>query len=159
MKINKWILLLSAFVFFIQCDSPHFYQEQRSTNNDWNENTALTFEFEVKDTLSVYDFYLLSRNNNDFQYSNLYLLTEMKTPVGTVFADTLQYYLAYQDGEWIGTGNSLKELYLLYREGIALKDTGTYTLSVRHGMREQNLVGIEDISLIIDKKEAHEKTE
>ena len=77
----------------------------------------------------------------------------MITPTGEIYSDTLQYYLAFQDGEWVGTGNSLKELYLLYRENVSLKDTGVYKLSVWHGMREDKLIGIEDISLIVDKKD------
>jgi len=152
MKISSWVMLLICFVLVIQCDSPHFYQEQISTQNHWDKDAAVTFDFEIKDTIGKYDFYLLSRNNNEYPYSNLYLFTKMTTPNGETFSDTLQYYLAFQDGEWVGKGNSLKELYLLYRESVSLKDTGNYQLSVWHGMREENLSGIEDISLIVDKK-------
>ena len=152
MKIHNWMMLLAGFVFFIQCDSPHFYQEQISTQNNWGKNAAVSFDFEVKDTVGKYDFFLLSRNNNEYPYSNLYLFTQLTTPKGETYRDTLQYYLAFQDGEWVGNGNSLKELYLLYRENVSLKDTGIYKLSVWHGMREESLIGIEDISLIVDKK-------
>lgn len=152
MKINSWLMVLICFVLVVQCDSPHFYQEQVATQNNWNKDAAVTFDFEVKDSIGKYDFYLLSRNNNEYPYSNLYLFTKLTTPKGETFTDTLQYYLAFQDGEWVGKGNSLKELYLLYRENVSLKDTGNYQLSVWHGMREENLSGIEDISLIVDKK-------
>lgn len=159
MKINKLLLLLASLTLFVQCDSPHFYQQQESTKNNWKKSEALKFEFEVKDSLGIYDIFLLSRNNNEYEYSNLYLLTEMKFPNGEVFKDTLQYFLAYQDGEWIGNGGKLKELFLLFRENISLKDTGKYVLEVKHGMREENLVGIEDISLIVDKFKSNEETE
>lgn len=152
MKIKSWLMVLICFVLVVQCDSPHFYQEQVATQNNWNKDAAVTFDFEVKDSIGKYDFYLLSRNNNEYPYSNLYLFTKLTTPKGETFTDTLQYYLAFQDGEWVGKGNSLKELYLLYRENVSLKDTGNYQLSVWHGMREENLSGIEDISLIVDKK-------
>ncbi|MBA5629174.1 gliding motility lipoprotein GldH [Moheibacter lacus] len=152
MKIKSWLMVLICFVLVVQCDSPHFYQEQVATQNNWNKDAAVTFNFEVKDSIGKYDFYLLSRNNNEYPYSNLYLFTKLTTPKGETFTDTLQYYLAFQDGEWVGKGNSLKELYLLYRENVSLKDTGNYQLSVWHGMREENLSGIEDISLIVDKK-------
>jgi gliding motility-associated lipoprotein GldH len=157
MKISK-CLLISAFAFlFVQCDSPHFYQEQRSVHNNWNKDSAVSFQFEIKDTTQKYSFFLLSRNNNEYAYSNLYLFTELTSPAGEKFTDTLQYYLAFQDGEWVGKGNSLKELYLLYRENVSLKDTGKYQLSVKHGMREDNLKGIEDLSLIVDKNAQNER--
>lgn len=139
-------------VLFVQCDSPHFYQNQVSTQNNWDKNAAASFEFEVKDTVGRYNFYLVTRNNNEYPYSNIYLFTRMTDPKGEVFIDTLQYFLAFQDGEWVGTGSSLKEAYLVYREKVALKDTGKYKLQVWHGMRDDKLIGIEDISLIVDKK-------
>lgn len=152
MKISKLLGCMAIFTLFIQCDSPHFHQEQVATGNNWGKNAPANFQFEVKDTTGKYDFYLLTRNSTEYPYSNLYLFTQFTTPKGDVYTDTLQYYLAFQDGEWVGTGGSLKELYLLYREKISIKDTGTYKLSVWHGMREEQLVGIEDISLIVDKK-------
>lgn len=152
MRIIKLIMTVTVAVLFIQCESPHFYQQQRSAGESWDKDSALIFEFEIKDTAAKYDFFLLNRNNNEYAYSNLYLLTELENPAGGKFTDTLQYFLSFPDGEWIGKGNSLKELFLLYRENVSLKDTGYYRLSVRQGMREDRLRGIEDLSLIIDKK-------
>lgn len=152
MKINSLMGVLVSCMLFVQCDSPHFYQNQVSTQNNWDKNAAASFEFEVKDTVGRYNFYLVTRNNNEYPYSNIYLFTRMTDPKGEVFIDTLQYFLAFQDGEWVGTGSSLKEAYLVYREKVALKDTGKYKLQVWHGMRDDKLIGIEDISLIVDKK-------
>lgn len=152
MRISKLLFIVASVALFVQCDSPHFYQNQVATGNNWGKNAPAKFEFEIKDTVGKYDFYFLTRNSNEYPYSNLYLFTEFTNPKGEVFTDTLQYYLAFQDGEWVGKGNSLKELYLMYRENLSIKDTGTYKLSVWHGMRDENLQGIEDISLIVDKK-------
>src|SRR5690606_2999341 len=128
------------------------YQEQKSVSGStWNKDSALTFNFEIKDTAKTYNFSFLSRNTNDYPYSNFYIFTKLINPKGEEFTDTLQYYLAFQDGEWIGKGQHLKELFLVYRENISLKDTGEYKLSVWHGMRDENLIGIQDISLIVDK--------
>lgn len=156
-KISKAIVFLATALFFVQCDSPHYTQQLKSTGDHWNKDSALSFDFEVKDTTAKYNFYLLSRNNNQYPYSNLYLITEFSNPDGEKFKDTLQYFLSYPDGEWVGKGNSLKELYLLYRENISFKDTGKYKLKVWHGMREDRLVGIEDLSLIVDKKSENGK--
>lgn len=153
-KLNKLLLICAAFIFCVQCNSPHFYQDQKSIGESWNKDQALKFEFEIKDTVGKYNISLLSRNTNDYPYSNLYIFTKLVDPKGQEYTDTLQYYLAFQDGEWIGKGNNLKEIYLVYRENLAIKDTGKYQLSIWHGMREENLKGIEDISLIVDKTNA-----
>lgn len=151
MEISKIVLLAGLLLIFVQCDSPHYYEDQVSVKNSWNYKAPVNFKFEVNDSVGKYDFYLLSRNNNEYPYSNLYLFTKLTNPHGETFSDTLQYFLAFKDGEWVGTGRNLKELYLLYRENVPLQDTGTYMLTVWQGMRDENLVGIEDISLIVDK--------
>jgi len=150
-KISRIVAAVVIGMFLVECDSPHYYQQLESTKDNWDKDAALNFTFEVKDTVATYDFYLLSRNNNQYPYSNLYLITELRMPEGEKYRDTLQYFLAYPDGKWIGQGNSLKELYLLYRENISFKDTGKYKLQVWHGMREDRLIGIEDLSLIVEK--------
>lgn len=153
-KHSLYVLVLTVCFFFIQCDSPHYYQEQKSVGKGWDKDLALTYNFEIKETTASYDFSFVSRNNNDYPYANLYIFTKLVDPKGQEFSDTLQYYLAFQDGEWIGKGNNLKELYLVYRENVSLKDTGMYKLSVWHGMRDEKLIGIEDLSLIVDKNKA-----
>ncbi len=153
-KINLYGIFIVVCFFFTQCESPHFYQEQKPVGKEWNKDSALTFNFEIKDTAQHYNFLFLSRNSNDYPYSNFYIFTKLVNPKGEEFIDTLQYYLAFPDGEWIGKGQNLKELYLVYRENASLKDTGQYKLSVWHGMRDENLIGIKDISLIVDKNQA-----
>lgn len=154
-RIKFYGVVIAAFLLLTQCESPHYYQEQKSVaDSKWNKNSALTFNFEIKDTAETYNFSFLSRNTNDYPYSNFYIFTKLINPKGEEFTDTLQYYLAFQDGEWIGKGQNLKEIYLVYRENISLKDTGKYKLSVWHGMRDENLIGIQDISLIVDKNTA-----
>jgi len=150
-RIKQCGALIAAFLFLTQCESPHYYQEKQSVEKYWHKDSALTFNFEVHDTADTYTLSFLSRNTNEYPYSNFYIFTKLINPKGEEFTDTLQYYLAFQDGEWIGKGQNLKELYLVYRENVPLKDTGKYKLSVWHGMRDENLTGIRDISLIVDK--------
>ena len=152
-KLSNLVLFCTLILLFVQCNSPHFYQDQQNIGESWNKDQAIKFEFDIKDSTSNYNLFLLSRNTNDYPYSNLYLFTKLVNPKGEEFTDTLQYYLAFQDGEWIGKGKNLKEIYLMYRENLPIKDTGKYQLSIWHGMRDTNLSGINDLSLIVDKTE------
>lgn len=152
-NLKKIVLPCIVFMLFVQCNSPHYFQEQKAIGETWNKDDVIQFDFEIKDTVSTYNFALLTRNTNEYPYSNLYLFTKLVNPKGEEFIDTLQYFLAFQDGEWIGKGKNLKELYLVYRENLPIKDTGKYQLSISHGMRDINLKGINDISLIVNKNE------
>lgn len=150
--INRFAILLIGF-FFVQCKDAHYHQSTKTISNSWGENSAEVFEFKIDDTTSKYDFRFLIRNNNDYPYANIYFLTKMIDPNENEYSDTVQYYMAHPDGSWVGSGMNLKEMILVYKENVSFKDTGSYTLSVRQGMREEELKGIEDITFIIDKKQ------
>lgn len=135
------------------CDQKNFYFEQvNKVNNAWEQNDPKSFEFPVKATKNLYTLYFVLRNNNDYKYSNLYLFTKLSSPTGEVIVDTLEYQLAYPDGRWMGFGmGEIKQNTLVYKENIQLKDTGRYKVSVVQAMREDTLMGIEDISLMVEK--------
>lgn len=145
-------IILSLLLLLTSCEEKHVYQETKDMQGVWKKNAVQTFEFHVNDsTLNAVNLGFVFRNNKDYSYSNLYLFTKFIDPKGNEMIDTLQYYIANPDGSWIGKGMNTKEMLLVYRENLAVKDTGTYQLKVWHGMRTEELKGIEDISLIVDK--------
>lgn len=135
------------------CHQGNFYfEEVAKVENSWKSNDFKTFKVPVKNAKHEYTMYFIMRNNNEYPYSNIYLFTELKSPSGEVVADTLEYQLAYPNGEWMGFGmGEIKQNTLVYKEKLALKDTGIYEINVSQAMREIDLTGIEDISLMIEK--------
>lgn len=137
---------------FISCESKHLHQETKDTTGEWSSKQALAYSFDIKDkSTAKVDLSFVFRNNTDYEYSNIYLFTKFIDPKGNVMVDTLQYYIANPDGTWIGKGLNTKEMKLVFREKLPIKDTGKYQLKVWHGMRTDKLKGVEDISLIVDQ--------
>ena len=99
------------------------------------------------------------RNDNSFEFSNLFLITELEYPDGNTLKDTLEYAMAEPTGEWLGKGfGSGKESKLWYKESIVFPDSGVYKVKVTHAMRKNGdvegisiLDGITDIGLEIEK--------
>lgn len=156
MGLNQIIRASSTFVAFLfiltSCEQKHFHQETKDIKGVWDKKAVQTFEFHVGNATSEsVNLGFVFRNNKDYAYSNLYLFTKFIDPKGHEMLDTVQYYIANPDGSWIGKGMSTKEMLLVYRENLPIKDTGIYKLQVWHGMRTEQLKGIEDISLIVDK--------
>ena len=148
---NSSFLMLLMFLF-TACESKHYYQETKDVKGEWESKKPVEYAFDVKDsTLGKVNLGFVLRNNTDYEYSNVYLFTKFIDPKGNEMVDTLQYYIANPDGSWIGKGMNTKEMLLVFREKLAVKDTGTYKLKVWHGMRTDKLKGIEDISLIVDQ--------
>lgn len=159
-KILKYFLSGFIFAMLISCETETVYSEYHQLSNGfWQVNDTIKFNFSELNAKEKYNVFLNLRNDNNFEYSNLFLITELNQPNGQTILDTLEYEMAMPDGTWLGKGSgSVKENKLWYRENIDFSDKGVYTLKVTHAMRQSGKVdgvatlnGITDIGLEITK--------
>lgn len=158
MRRSFLLILLLAFIF-TSCDSDRVFDDYKSLPNQWNKDSILTFNLENIDTLQSYNLFINVRNNNDFEYSNLFLISEIQFPQGKVITDTLEYEMAAPNGKWLGTGfGDVKENKLWYKENVQFPESGKYKVSIKHAMRKngneqgiENLKGITEIGFRIEK--------
>lgn len=157
--MRKIFLLFLGFVFLIACDSKAVYDQYESLPGEWHKDSVVTFTYENKDTTQVYNLFINIRNNNDYSFNNLYLITEMSFPKGKVVVDTLEYMMAYPNGEWMGVGfTDVKLSKLWYKQNVRFTELGDYKLSIRQAMRKngkidglEELEGITEVGLRIEK--------
>lgn len=137
----------------VSCQQNNFYfEEVAKIGGSWGSDEKKSFHIPVKNPNQEFTMYFILRNNTDYNFSNIYFFTELKSPKGEIIIDTLEYQVAYPNGEWMGFGmGNIKQNTLVYKEKIALQDSGLYEINVTHAMREPMLNGIEDISLMIER--------
>ena len=118
LKRNSFsILLLSLFLMFSCSDKTDFNQYKSINAEGWKANKKESFKFDIKDTLSTKNLFINIRNNNKYEFSNLYVITELVFPNETVVVDTLQYEMADETGKFLGVGfTGIKENKLFYKE-------------------------------------------
>lgn len=141
------------------CDHGSVYSGYQSVNDSWKKGQSVDFTFQSPDTLKAYNMFINLRNDNDYPFSNLFLIVKLNFPDGRIIADTLQYEMAKPDGEWLGSGfTDLKENKLWYKENVVFPVSGTYTVGIEHAMRKvgeeqgiADLKGITDVGLEIEK--------
>ena len=159
-RILKSFLFGYILVLLASCETQTVYSEYHQLSNGvWQVDDTIQFNFSELDTLKKYNVFLNVRNDNDFPYSNLFLITELDYPNGETVSDTLEYEMAMSDGKWLGKGlGSVKESKLWFRENIDFSSSGVYKFRVIHDMRQNgkvegvsNLKGITDIGLEITK--------
>jgi gliding motility-associated lipoprotein GldH len=129
--------------------------------SSWNKDSPVEFTFSKVDTIDNHNMFILVRNDEQYPYSNLFLITELGFPNGETIRDTLEYEMATPAGEWLGKGyGSIKENKLWYKENIVFPVNGVYTLQISHAMRKNgsvngisDLLGITDIGFEIEKNE------
>lgn len=119
------------------------------------------FQFDPKDTLAAHDLFITIRNDNEYGYNNLFLITEMQFPNGRTVTDTLEYEMAAADGTWLGTGfGAIKENKLWYKVGVVFNEAGTYTFKIKQAMRHNTVIDpITELEGILDVGLRAEKTE
>ena len=91
------------------------------------------------------------RNNNDYLYANIFFFVDIEDPSGLHQVDTLQYILAAPDGKWLGSGVGEIKFNLLKLKEKEIMQPGLYKYKIVHGMRDDVLIGIEDIGLRIER--------
>ena len=147
-------------ILFVSCDKKRIFDEYVSLpDQKWNQNNELQFAFSIKDTLSRKNLFINIRNNKDYAYSNLFVITQIDFPDGNSIIDTLEYDMADASGRFLGKGFSdLKESKLFYKENILFPTEGNYTFKIRQAMRKngevngiESLEGVADIGFRVEK--------
>ncbi|MDC6366426.1 MULTISPECIES: gliding motility lipoprotein GldH [Flavobacteriaceae] len=159
--MRRMLLLIMILTLGLEsCNTDLEFSEYISIQNEtWNMNDVVSFQFSGLDSISSHNMYINIRNDNDFPFSNLFLITELEHPDGETQKDTLEFRMAEPTGEWLGKGlGSIKENKLWFREKIVFPDSGVYKVNITHAMRKNGdvdgihaLGGITDVGLEIEK--------
>jgi gliding motility-associated lipoprotein GldH len=126
----------------------------------WAIEDVATFQIPQQDSLASYNVFINLRNTHDYEYNNLWLISQMKFPQGKVVTDTLEYRMTEADGSFLGSGsNDVYENKLWLKEGIRFRESGTYQLALKHAMRktgeingDAQLKGILEVGYSIEKQ-------
>jgi len=141
---------------FSSCNNSEFLKFY-DFDNGWGKNEVLTFNFSKKIEYKAKDVFFVLRHNNNYPYSNIFLITELKDPANQVLIDTFEFKLAQANGEWLGDKKiSVIEHKLLFKESLEL-DENDFSLKVRTSMRSNNqsneiekLDGVINFGILID---------
>ncbi|MCK5815677.1 MAG: gliding motility lipoprotein GldH [Flavobacteriaceae bacterium] len=151
--MHKNLLLLLVIIGFVSCDSNRILDEYVDfDNNVWLESNIVDFDIEITDTISRNNLFLNLRNNKDYEFSNLFLITQIHFPDGFRIVDTLEYEMADKAGRFLGVGFSdIKENKLFFKENVRFNQVGNYKISVAQAMRKNgNIKGLDSLKGVTD---------
>lgn len=158
---NSFLVILFSVFIFTSCDKKRVFDSYKSVPSQWHKDSIINFKFKAPDTLNNYNLFINLRNTSDYKYKNLYLIASLKLPHGKTITDTIQYEMANEKGEFLGTGFSdLKENKLWYKgyeQPFKFQEKGEYQITLQQAMRENgkvngviNLQGVTDIGIRIE---------
>ncbi len=163
MRNITFVLIVSFLI--TSCNSNTVYTSYKTlSNSTWHKDSIINFKFNPTDTISRNNLFINLRNNNDYQYSNLFVIVDINFPNNTSFIDTLEYEMTDAEGKFLGKGfTDLKENKLEYKSNVVFPITGEYSVNIQQAMRKggavdgiERLDGITDIGLHIEKMELND---
>jgi gliding motility-associated lipoprotein GldH len=101
----------------------------------WPLRTPVRFSLSVKDSMSDHSLWIALRHDQDYPFSNIFLITTLRHPNGSVITDTLSYDLAASDGQWLGSGNGIITHQLPLKKGVRFDSAKPYELSIYQAVR------------------------
>jgi len=152
-KFSIFTVTLLFSVFLVSCNSDTVFNQTISIPTEgWYKNNSVSFDVNITDTLTTYNFGLIVRNKANYRYSNLYLFLVTKFPNDNISRDTIEIILADNNGKWLGKGwGDIKENQIILKSRLRFPLTGNYNFLIQQAMRVDTLVGINDIGLSLVK--------
>ncbi|MEC8134415.1 MAG: gliding motility lipoprotein GldH [Bacteroidota bacterium] len=160
MRIKIFICCI-LFITVPACDKKSVFDKYTSVNSRWDIDRAVSYDFKIADTIQRFNLFIKLRTSNNYKFSNLFLIVDLKYPNGKVMKDTLEYKMANADGSMLGDGNIFIKEHKLWFKGhqdaFRFSETGAYSIAIKHAVRELGnpqgvkfLEGIEDVGFRIE---------
>lgn len=154
---NKLLFILLALALF-SCDKKRVFDEYKTVGSAWERDSIVSFNLPKLDSVTPYNLYVNIRNNDKYEFNNLFLIVTLEHQSGMTKVDTLEYVMADPDGKLLGEGFSdIKENKLIYKERAYFKPAGTYKVSIKQAVRQngkvsgiQKLEGISEVGFRIE---------
>lgn len=119
----------------------------------WSPAFAATGTFDITDTLSAYNIYIVLRHTDGFKYNNIWLNVGLQSPGDTMFSQKVDLSLGKDPDGWEGTGmNDIWEVRkLLNSKPSRFKKSGEYKFNIEQLMRDNPLTDVMSAGLRIEK--------
>jgi gliding motility-associated lipoprotein GldH len=155
MAMKRNLLIILCSVLLAGCQRGVIYtQFVELPQSGWDAQQAITFTPTITDTITDYQLQLTLRHNDRYPYQNMWMFVEIiQDSLLVQPIDTIECYLANERGEWQGGGICQYELPMIYDNNYRFKNSGTYHISIKQGMRSEQLQGITAIGIKIISNE------
>jgi gliding motility-associated lipoprotein GldH len=153
--VKRSLLILTAVIIFCGCNwtTGVFEKNQDFTSHEWGSSVRPDIAFEISDTISSYNIYIVVRHTDAYHFNNMYVRATVKEP-GDNEGRTGDYdlQLATKGKGWIGTAmDDIYEARLLIQPKTRFRKAGTYHIILEQLMREDPLKNVLSAGMRVEK--------
>ncbi len=148
------IYLIAVCLLAVSCRQIDVFEKHTPIPGyKWQSNFAATGVFNITDTVSPYNLYIVLRHTDAYLYNNIWLNVGLQSPGDTMYSQKINLSLGNDAGGWEGTGmNDIWEVRkLLNTQPRRFKKNGQYQFSILHVMRDNPLLNVMSAGLRIEK--------
>lgn len=109
--------------------------------NAWKNEFRPAIRFNINDTASLYNVYVILRHTDAYLYNNLWINLYIQSPGDSLKKFQLDLQLADKEKGWLGNGmdDIFEHRIRISQEPISFSHSGTYTFTLEQIMRESPL--------------------
>jgi len=151
---NKAAFLVSFLIIascFVGCTSSVIDSNVEIPDRKWTYRNHIITPFEIKDKTKAYNLFFKLRHTAEYKYSNIFIMAHFKDGKN-VTTKRLEFQLAKNDGEWLGSGSGNVFSYTLpILENYRFQRNGKFEVEFEQNMRDNPLVEIADVGLLVEE--------
>jgi len=134
------------------CQTIDIYEKTTAfKTHSWKSSEKPSFTFEIKDTASLYNIFLVLRHEDAYNYNNIWINLSVKSPLDTVTVRR-EFILGNNKQGWLGSGmDDVFDHRIAFNNKPAPLHKGEYTFTLQQDMREDPLAHIMNVGIRVEK--------
>ena len=153
--VKRAFLCLTAIVIITSCNwtTGVFEKNIPFDNHEWPSSLKPDIVFEISDTISLYNIYIVLRHTDAYHFNNLYVRATVREP-GEEKGRSGDYdlQLATNGKGWIGTAmDDIYDARLLVQPKTRFRKSGIYHITLEQLMREDPLKNVLSAGLRVER--------
>jgi gliding motility-associated lipoprotein GldH len=152
---NRLLLLTVAIsLLATACETIGVFEKNVSfPGHQWSSDNKPEIEFEITDTTSLYNIYVVLRHTDAYRYNNIWLNVYTQVPGDTIRRQRLDLRLATDDKGWLGSGmdDIFEHRILITHTPQRLSKAGLYKFRLEQIMREDPLQYMMNAGIRVEK--------
>jgi gliding motility-associated lipoprotein GldH len=149
-----FVILLTVVSFLSACGTIDVFEKNVSIpNHEWSNTFKPEIAFEISDTTSLYNIYVVLRHTDAYRYKNIYMNIYTQVPGDTLLKQRLDLQLATDDKGWLGSGmdDIFEHRIRITSEPQQLSKPGLYKFRLEQIMREEPLQNVMNVGVRVEK--------
>ncbi|HZG25874.1 MAG TPA: gliding motility lipoprotein GldH [Chitinophagaceae bacterium] len=149
-------LCLLALIFFSLpgCRKIDVFEKNVAIkNHEWASIVKPTISFNIEDTTSLYNIFIVLRHSDAYDFSNIWIrCTVLQPGISTPRSQQYNLVLATNEKGWLGTGmDDIFETRIPIQTNTKFTRVGNYRFILEQIMREDPLQHVLNVGLRIEK--------